>query len=358
MMPDPSKARCCDVVVVAASAGGVEALIALVSGLPAQLPAAVFVVLHVPETRPSLLPDILSRRGALPAAPARDGERIRPGHIYTAMPGQHLTLERGHMRLSAGPRENGHRPSADVLFRTAAVAYGSRVTGIVLSGADDDGAAGLAVIKRLGGVAIVQDPDEALYARMPQSSLDAVAVDYCLAVADIARVVAELAPARSTVGRETAPEAGHMRQNDESQREPREVEAVEGQYRQRTPAAYTCPECHGTLWEVDEGGLVRFRCRVGHAFSGDNLLSGQAENVESALWMALRTLEERIQLSVQLAERARGRGLDRAAQRFEETTAEAKAGAEALRALLLNDKPAVLAASAEPVQSENLMSVS
>lgn len=200
MMPDPTLSSCCYVVVVAASAGGVEALIDLMGGLPGNLPAAVFLLLHIPETGPSMLPHILGRRGALPVAAAQDGEVVAPGHVYVAGPGRHLVLEPGRMRLVAGPRENGHRPSADVLFRTAAAAYGSRVAGVVLSGADADGAAGLTAIKGAGGTALVQDPEEALHPRMPRSALDVVSADYCLPVRKLAQQLTALARTQSDAG--------------------------------------------------------------------------------------------------------------------------------------------------------------
>ena len=332
-MPHPN-GQCCEIVVVAASAGGVETLTKLVAGLPVGLKAAVFVVLHLPESSPSMLPQILSRKGALPAQAAADGAPIEPGRIYVAVPGRHLTIQPGSMRLTNGPRENGHRPSADVLFRSAAAAYGSRAAGVVLSGADDDGAAGLAAIKRQRGVAMVQDPAEALYPRMPQSSLDSVAVDHCLPVREIARRIGALAGDRS-LERPQPVEEGAVSQ------------PTEERYQERQPSAYTCPECHGTLWEVDEGELIRFRCRVGHAYSADHLLSGQADNLEAALWMALRTLEERTQLSGDMAKRAKQNGLSRAAKRFQETHDEAEQAAGTLRELLLDGSLGALGAEGD-----------
>ncbi|MCU0518702.1 MAG: chemotaxis protein CheB [Oscillatoria sp. Prado101] len=182
-----------DIIVIAASAGGVEALTKLASGLPKNLPAALFVVLHIPPQADSVLPRILSRTGTLPASHPIDGQTIERGRIYVAPPDRHLLLGRGHIHLAKGPKENGHRPAADPLFRTAAQAYGRRVVGVVLSGNLQDGTAGLQAVKMRGGVAIAQNPAEALYSGMPRSACQNVAVDGVLPVSEIAAVLVRLA---------------------------------------------------------------------------------------------------------------------------------------------------------------------
>ena len=181
-----------DIIVVGASAGGVEALISIVGGVPSDLPAALFVVLHMRPGTPSGLPDLLSRSGKLRASPAEHLQPIQHGHIYVAPPDRHLVIVSGSVHVTAGPRENGHRPAIDPLFRTAARSYGRRVVGVVLSGVLDDGTAGLAAVKQHGGLAIVQDPDDALFPSMPRSAMDHVAVDHVLPAKEIGALLAEL----------------------------------------------------------------------------------------------------------------------------------------------------------------------
>ena len=181
-----------DIIVVGASAGGVEALKRLVGGLPHDLPATLFIVLHLLPERPSFLAQILSRAGPLPATQAMNGAAITQGHIYVAPPNHHLLVELGHVRCTHGPKETRFRPAIDVLFRSAAYAYGPRVVGVVLTGMLNDGTAGLWAIKDHGGVAVVQEPQEALCASMPQNALQHVAVDYCLPLAEVARTLVGL----------------------------------------------------------------------------------------------------------------------------------------------------------------------
>jgi two-component system chemotaxis response regulator CheB len=323
-----------DVVVAGASAGGVEALVNLVGGLPVDLPAAVFVVLHLPAEAPSVLPQILSRAGRLPVAHPADGEAIRHGQIYVAPPDRHLLLRDGRVSLSRGPRENRHRPAVDSLFRTAARAHGRRVVGIVLSGTLDDGTAGLVAVKAAGGVSVIQDPDEALFSGMPRSALEHDHVDHVLPVAEIAALVEQLAyePVRG----------GEASVSDKMEYEADIAEfdqtAIEDDGRPGEPSAFSCPECSGVLWELQEGELVRFRCRVGHAYSVDSLLAEQAEQLEAALWTALRALEEKASLSRRLVERARQQGQDLVAARFEEQGREASESAGLVRRTIVNGK--------------------
>jgi two-component system chemotaxis response regulator CheB len=319
------------IVVVGASAGGVEALADLAASLPGNLPAAVFVVLHLPTTGTSALPDILRRHGPLPAAHVKDGEAIRPGRIYVAPPDHHVLLRTGHVHLSRGPRENGHRPAIDPLFRSAAREYANRVIGVVLSGALDDGTAGLLAIKSRGGVAAVQDPMDALYPGMPGSALEHVQVDHVVAAAAMGKLLARLTADLAEPPAGPAPTGMRV----EVEMEGFSLEAFEGNHPGR-PSGFSCPDCHGVLWQIRDGGLERYRCRVGHAWSPESLLTQQSEALEAALWVALRSLEERAALARRLAEPARSRGHSITATRFEEQAAEAQQAARLVRDLLLN----------------------
>ena len=320
-----------DIVVVGASAGGVEALVQLTRSLPNDLPAAVFVVLHVPSTGTSALPDILSRQGKLPAAHVKDRDPIEAGRIYVAPPDHHLLLRTGHVHLARGPRENGHRPAVDPLFRSAAREYASRVIGVVLSGALDDGTAGLAAIKQRGGLAVVQEPTDALYPGMPGSALANVPVDHVSPAASMGALLARLTrqPAAEVLG--PAP----VDMTVEVEVEGFSLEAIEGEHPGR-PSGFSCPDCNGVLWAIQDGQLERFRCRVGHAWSPESLLIHQSEGLEAALWIALRTLEERAALSKRLAEPARRRGHLITATRFEEQATEAQQAARLVRNLLVD----------------------
>lgn len=310
----------------------------LVGGLPADLPASLFVVLHVPPNGSSVLPDILSRRGPLPALHPDDNAPILPGRIYVAPPNHHLLLKEGTVRVTRGPNENGHRPAIDPLFRSAARFYGPRAVGVILSGMLDDGTAGLQAIKQMGGTAIVQDPDEALFGGMPRSAVENVAIDLVLPLAEIAPAVARLA-------HEEAPERNGSAMPAKIDAELQIAEHGEQgnpSLHIGTPSSYACPECHGVLWEHKDGVYLRFRCRVGHAFSPDTLLAEQANALEDALWTALRALEENAALARRLCARAQERGHSLAASRFEVQAAEASQRAEIVRQALLRGQ--VLAA--------------
>ena len=332
-----------DIIVIGASAGGVEALASLARDLPPDLPAAVFVVLHVPPYGISVLPAILSRQGPLPARHPSDGEPYEPGHIYVAPPDHHLLIADGRIRLSRGPSENGHRPAIDTLFRTAARTAGPRVIGVVLSGALDDGTAGLQAVKMRGGLAVVQDPDDALFSSMPRSAVENVAVDHVLPLTDIAAALATLAR-QPTPDENEGPVPEEMKV--EADVAGMDMAAIETP-RAGQPSGYTCPECHGALWEVQDGDLPRFRCRAGHAYSPRTLMASQSQGLEDALWIALRALEESASLAQRLRERALQRGPGLAESHFEEQSRDALQRAATVRRALIREQ-ANAAVPAEP----------
>jgi two-component system chemotaxis response regulator CheB len=289
-----------DIVVIGASAGGVEALDRLVRGLPSELPAAVLVVLHLPAGGRSVLPAILARAGGLPATVPQDCERPERGHIYVAPPDRHLLLVGHEMRLTGGPRENGHRPAIDPLFRSAARSYGRRVVAVVLSGNLDDGAAGSRLVKERGGKVLVQDPADALYPDMPASAAAVTDVDALLPIADIAGQICAVLE-DPVPGNED--EVVSSEEREEEDLAAAEL-ALDGQ-----PTELSCPECGGPLWERSEGPLVRFACRVGHVFSPESLIEQHGKELERALWSAQRNLEERADLYRRMARRASGKSV-------------------------------------------------
>lgn len=327
-----------DIIVIGASAGGIDPLRQLVQGLPANLPAAVFVVVHISPHGPSFLPKILSRAGLLPAIHPGDGQAIRPGTIYVAPPDWHLMVKPDQVRLARGAHENNHRPAIDVLFRTAAHSYGNRVIGVVLSGVLDDGTAGLAAVKSAGGVAVVQDPGDALYPDMPQNALNQVRVDYSLPGADLpallVRLTADASP-RALSGTATLPESDATEDGVTEL----EAKAVHRHDRPGVPSGFACPQCGGALWELHDDELLRFRCRTGHAWSIETLMAEQSDQLEGALWTALRALEEQAALAHRLAERATKRDQPILAEKFESRAESATAQAEVIRKVLRTRRP-------------------
>lgn len=314
-----------DLIVVGTSAGGVQALQKLVSGLPARLEAAVCVALHLPAEYESFLPQILSRAGSLPAEHPADGALLEMGRIYCAPADRHLLFEDGRLRVVRGPKENRHRPSIDVMFRSAAAVHGERVAGVLLTGSDDDGTAGLKMIQKSGGLAIVQDPHDSAFPDMPQSALQVLDPDYLLPLAEIGPLLGKV------VSREITPERRHpmsepiektFRQEEGVQIDP----SVLG-----TPSAFSCPDCNGTLWEFVDGELVRYRCRVGHAYSAASMLEAQSDAVERALWTAVRVLEESASTARRIAQKSQVLHEDLNCK-----AAEREQHAKTLRELLLN----------------------
>jgi two-component system, chemotaxis family, protein-glutamate methylesterase/glutaminase len=299
----------------------------------------VLVVVHFPPDGLSVLPQILQRVGPLSASHAEDGEPLRAGHIFVAPPNRHLLVVPGHVQVRAGAKENGVRPAADPLFRTAARHYGRGVIGVVLSGNMNDGTLGLIAVHNAGGVTIVQDPAEALYPGMPTSAVEHARPDHVCRLDEIPPLLARLA---------REPIEGDLPMTTE--RDPLEaivLESLAGLPDAVTegtpPSSFTCPECHGALWETEEGQVALFRCRVGHSFTMESLLTERTTEVESALWTALTALEERIHLGKRLLRRMNDRGNRVMASKYEESIQEAKGSAAVLRQLLrVEPRPATM----------------
>lgn len=277
-----------DIIVVGASAGGIEALRVLTAALPADLSASLFIVVHTSPEAPGMLADIFNRSGKLPVTYATDRERIEKGRIYVAPPDRHLLIEPNRMRITRGPKENRFRPAVDPLFRSAAQTYGPRVAGVILTGYMDDGTAGLWTVKQLGGTAIVQDPDDALVPFMPQSAVTHVNVDYCLPLDEIGPLLVRLTEAAEEKGVVQVPKEVEIEVNIAKEQKP--IDA--GVLRLGEPSNYACPECHGVLLQMKEGTLFRFRCHTGHAYSVESLLADITEKMDDALWNSIRAFEE------------------------------------------------------------------
>ncbi len=383
-----------DIVVIGASAGGVEALRSVLGALPPDYDGTVFVVLHIPPTVPSVLADILGRSTRLVCVSAYDGAPVRPGVVYVAPPDWHLLLDDGRVRLVRGPRENGHRPAVDPLFRSAAEAYGPRVAGVILTGNLDDGTRGLFAIKDRGGLAVVQAPRDALYPGMPKSAVDHVAVDHVLPAAEIGPLLAAAAKGVAPTPRaraqlpaaagstdepdaldqiaalelsvESAPRAnggapsaptsdggasnGGVRHGVDGDRPDDGLTmyaadlamgigrvnggALINESLGGVVSGYTCPECRGSLWELKEGTLVRYRCRVGHSYTEPGLVDNKARAVEDALWTALTALEESAAIAMRVAERATQQGREHNAATFRHRAEHLERRGAVLRDLL------------------------
>ena len=311
-----------NIIVVGTSAGGVDALCELNKHLPNDLDASVFVVMHIGTE--TLLPYILSRCGNLPAVVAEHGAPYRRGCIYCAPANYHLSIKDHVTVLTRGPRENGHRPAVDVLFRSAARAHRSKVVGVILSGGRDDGSAGLYAIKARGGVAIVQDPGEALTGSMPRNALNMVDVDFCLPVRQIADVLVQLTNHKATNITESP--NGESSMEDEATADRPASEPLGDQI----PVA--CPECNGPIYETRNGELTLFECFVGHRFAPESLSEQHTEALERALWTAIRTLKERVVLHKKLVEKKkRNKTEDELMKRLEESVATAENDLKLLR---------------------------
>lgn len=324
-----------DIIVIGASAGGLKAFETIVSQLPSNLPAAVFIVWHISPDYPSLLPEILAKFTPLRVKHASGKEPIRPGHIYVAPPDHHLLVEWGYVCLSRGPRENRFRPAIDVLFRSAAHSYGERVIGVVLSGSLDDGAAGLYAIKERGGIAVVQEPLDALHSSMPKAALQAVAVDYCVPSIEMGALLAHLVNKAIPV-QEVNPVSKTMDIEVGIAREDNGLEMGIMKLGELSP--YTCPECHGVLMQLKEGNLIRFRCYTGHAYSLNTLLAEMTQSIEEILWNGIRTIESSEILMLHMAKHLHQANEDESAQLLLRKAQQVKQQAELVRQAVFNNE--------------------
>ena len=309
-----------DIIVIGSSAGGVEALSRLCAALPADLPATVFVAQHLSPAAKSMLPEVLTRAGPLPATSPTDGETFERGRIYVARPDRHLLIRPRRMLVRRGPVENRTRPAVNALFRSAARAYGGRVIGVVLTGLLDDGTDGLIAIKAAGGLSIVQDPAEAEWPSMPKNAVKRDHVDHVVRLDDLGPLLARLVreEARPSV---PLPEAYIIEDRIAAQ----EFAVMEKEIVTPGEASpFSCPDCGGVLNQMATGAELRFRCQVGHAYTPLGLADAKNEELERALGIAVRTHRDRIRLFTQMAQNARERGLPLAGQRWHDATIESE----------------------------------
>lgn len=329
MKSAPAPLTAHDIVVIGGSAGGIAALSELVQALPRSFPAAVFAVLHLSKGTPSVLGSVLDRISLLPVRTALDGAPIEPGTITVAPSNRHMTLDGERVRVAFGPLQNRSRPSIDVLFRSAALAYGPRVVGVVLTGFLSDGAEGLREIKQAGGLAVVQDPDTAPFPDMPLNALRATRVDHCVRLDALPALLVRLTSSVSDSDRpDVDPPAVQRFEADADLGNVHGIESV------ATPSSFLCPDCGGALWELNEGELPRYRCRVGHGYSAEALVAGQDVAVETALWAATRSLQDRAALYRRLAEAWREREAPAVLEHFEREAERSSTHATTLRSLL------------------------
>ena len=323
-----------DVVVIGASAGGVEVLMNLVAQLPAHFPASVFIVIHISPEFPSKLPQILARNSRLPVSHPINGQKIEPGHIYVAPSDHHLIINGGEIRLSRGPHENHVRPSIDVLFRSAAWSCGPRVTGVILTGVLDDGASGLFAVKTRGGKAVIQLPSDAPYPDLPQNVLRVVEADHCVPVIEMGALLSDMVSENIEDRRYASAEDLELEVKIALEDNALAGGVLElGAY-----SPFTCPECHGALMKIKEGRINRFRCHTGHAFSLNSLLVEVTKSIDNSLWSTLRTIEESELLLAHLGEHLAEAGDEAMSEIVAQKISDAKRRAQAIKQLVLNNE--------------------
>jgi two-component system chemotaxis response regulator CheB len=306
-----------DVLAIGTSAGGVEALIFLAKRFPGEFPAAVLVTIHLPSHSRSTLDDLLTKAGPLPAQFARDGDAVRKGHIYIAPPDRHLLLDGDRLALGEGPRENNARPAIDPMLRSAALCCSARAIGVVLTGSLGDGASGLWAIRQAGGIAVVQDPKDAAFPEMPTTALNRAKPDHVVRLEEMPRLLESLV--HQPTG-EAHPLPRSIKYEVEVARTGRgSMENMDSIGRRSVLA---CPDCGGVMWEIDEEGLLRYRCHVGHTYTAELMSVALDESLRRALASALRALEERVALARKLYRQAVDGGHRLLAETWAEKTSE------------------------------------
>jgi two-component system chemotaxis response regulator CheB len=324
-----------DIIVIGASAGGMDAIAELLKPLPADLPASLFVVQHLSSLSPGYLPEILQRDTPLRVVSPAESGPIEPGCVYVAPPDRHLLVERDRVRVVRGPKENRHRPAIDPLFRSAAWAYGARVVGIVLTGMLYDGTAGLWAVQTCGGVTVVQDPREAQFSSMVANVLQNLKVDHCLPIKEISALVEKLARTTITNGQiHDVPTKIKLETEFAMLKYP---ETKTDMNTLGTLSPFTCPTCNGSMWELQDGELLRYRCHTGHAFTAEDVTGEHTDAVEQALYSALRVMEENTALLRRMADRVQDQQSERR-MRYENMAKEREEHAWTIRQLLANAK--------------------
>jgi two-component system chemotaxis response regulator CheB len=316
-----------DILAIGTSAGGFEALRFLTREFRPDLPAAVLIVIHLPGHSRSSLDSILTQMGPLPANFAEDGQSLEHGRIYIGPPERHLILDGDKLHLGSGPRENNSRPAIDPLFRSVGLCCGSRSVGVVLTGMLGDGSSGLWSLKQCGGITVVQEPSDAAFPDMPSSAIERAKPDHIVALAAMPTLLDGL----------VRHPAGQALAAPESLRYEVEVAAsgstsMSEMDRIGRRSVFACPDCHGVMWEIDDGEFVRYRCHVGHAYSGDLMSVAVDDNLQRALAVALRALEERATLVEKLQKQASAGGHSQLADSWERKAKEFEAEAKVIRA--------------------------
>jgi two-component system, chemotaxis family, protein-glutamate methylesterase/glutaminase len=335
------------VIAIGGSAGSIDAIKTLCESLPADIPAAICIVVHVGARGQDLLAGIFGKRCSLPVVTAVDGQKLEHGHVYVAAADHHLIVSDDTIRLGRGPRENLARPAIDPLLRSVGLSYGSHAIGVVLTGMLNDGASGLADLKRCGGVTIVQNPVEAREREMPLAALAASDVDYQTPIAELGKLLGVLA---------VAPRGPSPPPPDDLRLE---VEIALGRpvgsgdtARIAHPVALSCPACGGVLSQIKRAPPLRFRCQVGHAYTAETLSSEQEGSVDEAIRVALRIVEERATLTQKMAEDARRGGLRLSADSYERTSVQSRRHVETLRDALLGGERSQPGDGGEEEESE------